>query len=151
MKSIFFAFSILIFSFSGNSQSNVLEEINQKYSMFTNGDILVSPDFTYKSGNFLKSKNPYELNLVGVYYNDNSQNTTDFRSLKNPIKVSGITYVKYNSENGSIHKGDPVTSSSVSGEAMKATQPGMILGVALEDATNSNGLVKIRILIQYMR
>jgi len=34
---------------------------------------------------------------------------------------------------------------------MKATQSGMIIGIALEDANPSNGLVKIRILIQYVK
>ncbi len=151
MKKSFLLLAFLIISFSTFSQSNVLEEINQKYVSFSNGDILTSIDFSYKSSNFLKSKKPYQLNIIGVYYNDNPQEIIDFRKLKNPIKVSGVTYVKFNTENGLILKGNPVTSSSMPGVAMKATQPGMILGVALEDATNPNGLVKIRILIQYLK
>ncbi len=33
---------------------------------------------------------------------------------------------------------------------MKSTKSGMILGVALEDASKQKGLIKIRLLIQYI-
>ncbi len=118
---------------------------------FDNGDVLISYIGTYHGGNFTKSKKPYSNYLLGVYYDDNPDKKPDPRYYKIPIKTSGITYVKYNNENGLIKSGDPVTSSSTSGVAMKATQSGMIIGIALEDATNANGLVKIKILIQYLR
>lgn len=142
---------IVSFQIFSLSAQDIIEEINEKYSNFSNGDILTSSDYTYKTGNFNKASTPYSNEIIGVYFNDNNSEVKDIRKYKNPIKISGITFVKYNSENGLIMSGDPVTSSSTPGEAMKATESGMILGIALEDASNSNGLVKIRILIQYVR
>ncbi len=118
---------------------------------FENGDVLISYIGTYQGGNFTISKEPYSNYLLGVYFDENKTEKRDPRYFIIPIKTKGITYVKYTNENGEIHKGDPVTSSNIPGVAMKATEPGMILGVALEDATNPNGLVKIRVLIQYLR
>jgi len=137
-----------IFSYSQENKSNVLFQ-NDNSVKYENGTVLISYIGTFHGRNFEISSTSYSPYLLGVYYDDNEE--INPKMYKIPIKTSGMTYVKYNTENGIIHAGDPVTSSSVSGEAMKATQPGMILGVALEDATNSNGLVKIRILIQYMR
>ncbi|GAG18680.1 unnamed protein product, partial [marine sediment metagenome] len=49
-----------------------------------------------------------------------------------PIALSGRVPTKVNSENGPIEVGDPLTSSSVPGVAMKATASGPIIGKALE-------------------
>ena len=45
--------------------------------------------------------------------------------------------------------GDFVTTSSTPGVSMKASETGMVLGLAIEDTNTDEGLVKIRILIQY--
>jgi hypothetical protein len=90
----------------------------------------------------------YDENMVGVY-NNNPENSPVFKA--NPVTSVGVTYVKYNSENGTIKKADLITSSSESGVGMKATQSGIVLGIALEDASASSGLIKIRVLIQYVK
>jgi len=124
---------------------------------FENGQIISSQDATLE-GNLSLSSLPYDNAMVGVFFKYNKQDIPSSPDgspvlvpKNNYVKIAGFANVKYNNENGPIKKGDYITSSSTPGIAMKATQPGMILGVALEDATNSNGLVKIRILIQYMR
>ena len=45
---------------------------------------------------------------------------------------------KVSSQNGIILKGDPLTSSSIPGVAMKATKAGRVIGYALENYENSN-------------
>jgi hypothetical protein len=51
-----------------------------------------------------------------------------------PLAIYGYFPAKVTLENGAIKRGDPLTSSSKSGYAMKATQACKIIGYALEDA-----------------
>jgi len=50
-----------------------------------------------------------------------------------PVALSGRVPVKVNTENGPIKVGDPLTSSSTPGVAMKATKAGAIIGTAMND------------------
>jgi len=58
------------------------------------------------------------------------------------LTLSGRVPTKVTAENGTIKIGDPLTSSGKPGVAMKATEPGKILGYAMEDY-NGEGVVKI--------
>lgn len=58
------------------------------------------------------------------------------------VALSGRIPVKVSTESGEIHAGDYLTTSSTPGVAMKATQPGIIIGQALEDYNpEGNGAV----------
>jgi hypothetical protein len=59
-----------------------------------------------------------------------------------PLAIYGYFPVKVTLENGAIHRGDPLTSSSKPGYAMKATQACKIIGYALEDA-NAEGMIQV--------
>jgi len=153
MKTKYIYFFFFLFSFSvlfAQKRSNIMA-----IEGFDNGNIVSSINCTTKNKISLSSLS-YDNFMIGVFVKESikssSKGTSPYLVTKeNVIKTTGIANVKYNLENGIIKKGDPVTSSSIDGEAMKATEPGMILGIALEDTKNSNGLVKIRIMIQYMR
>jgi len=56
----------------------------------------------------------------------------DFNPLKPYVALAGRVPTKVSTENGSIEPGDPLTSSSTPGVAMKATKSGPIVGKALE-------------------
>lgn len=64
-----------------------------------------------------------------------------------PVALAGRVPVKVSLENGSIHAGDALTSSTQPGVAMKATQAGRIIGYALEDYDGSQqlsaGVIKV--------
>ena len=51
------------------------------------------------------------------------------------VALTGRVPTKVSMNNGSIRVGDALVSSDVPGHAMKATQPGMVLGYALQDAS----------------
>ncbi len=53
------------------------------------------------------------------------------------VALVGRVPVKVSLENGDIKVGDPLTSASIHGYAMKATKPGMIIGHAMEAFTSS--------------
>lgn len=116
---------------------------------FTNGTIVSSENATTREQIRVSSK-PYDETIVGVYNDKPQPEGSQAMFKQNPIVTTGITYVKFNSENGQIKKGDFITTSSEGGVGMKATKTGMVLGVALEDASSSSGLLKIRVLIQYV-
>lgn len=59
-----------------------------------------------------------------------------------PLAIYGYFPAKVTMENGAIHRGDPLTSSSKAGYAMKATGACKIIGYALEDA-NSEGMIQV--------
>ncbi len=115
---------------------------------FTTGEIICSSNLQSIGNSLRKSQLPYDELIVGVFQ---KSDIADPHFAKNPVIHEGICSIKYNSENGTIKKGDPLASSSEAGVAMKAIKSGMIIGIALEDATASNGLVKMRILIQYIK
>lgn len=65
-------------------------------------------------------------------------------SVKNPkpIALDGRVPLKVSNENGPIAAGDPLTASSTPGYAMKATEPDMIVGYALENLSGSIGKIE---------
>jgi len=125
------------------------ESTSSSTTTFFNGAILSSENAVEHSQLQLSGKS-YDEYMIGVYYESKTAVHTATRA-PNPIVSQGITYVKCNSENGKIKKGDLITSSSKTGEGMKAIASGLVIGVALEDAPASGGLVKVRVLIQYVR
>lgn len=63
-----------------------------------------------------------------------------------PVGLLGQITTKVSGENGDISPGDPLTSSSTAGVAMKATKSGPIIGKALEGYTAS-GVSKIMVFV----
>ncbi len=55
-----------------------------------------------------------------------------------PLVTTGKAYVRVNSSNGTIKKGDFLTSSPVTGVAMKAAKSGYVLGTAIDDYNDTN-------------
>jgi hypothetical protein len=108
-----------------------------------------------------KSSKSYQGDLLGVISTAPNQLFADddvFSPEENPRPVTlvGRVPVKVNLQNGPIKTGDRLTSSNVPGIAMKATQPGQTIGIALESmssvsfaqvATGSPQYVKIVVAI----
>jgi hypothetical protein len=86
----------------------------------------------------IRSTAAYQSTILGVVsttpgFVAGSQTTDSF-----PIALVGRVPVNITDENGPIHAGDYLTSSSTEGYAMRATQAGRALGTALEDMDPSN-------------
>ncbi|MDP3986114.1 MAG: hypothetical protein Q8P77_01625, partial [Candidatus Veblenbacteria bacterium] len=88
-----------------------------------------------------RSSTMYQSTLIGVVSTQPNQVYAEdaFVPEENPrpIAIAGRVPVKVNLENGPIHTGDLLTSSSVPGEAMKATAAGMVVGQALSSYDGS--------------
>ncbi|MFA5128324.1 MAG: hypothetical protein WC457_05040, partial [Patescibacteria group bacterium] len=92
-----------------------------------------------------KASSSYDNQIIGII-SDKSQagdfNSTGGSSIKstdNPdvLALSGRVRVKVTTDNGPIKKGDKLTSSNRSGYAMKATEEGPTIGIAMDDFTGS--------------
>ncbi|PLW99725.1 MAG: hypothetical protein C0594_16735 [Marinilabiliales bacterium] len=147
MKTIYTYIIILSLTFVSSS---IFAQKHQKINnlVFPNGTILSSSDGT-KVGKLVPASFDTRNLMVGVYLNQGNSNSSEMARIESKLVTDGVRNVKVNSENGKIKKGDPITSSSTPGEGMKATESGIILGIATEDATN--GYVQVRILIQYLK
>ena len=146
---------ILVVSLSSHTffaQENSVRPI-KPFHDFVNGEIVCSDNIKPLVNGLRKNTEAYDHYVIGVfqqiaYVNENGET---IYSKKSPVMQEGLCQVKFNSENGPIKKGDALTSSSEPGVAMRATKSGMIIGLALEDAPSVSGLIKVRVLVQYLK
>lgn len=155
MKNIAYSLFILVFMmlFHQTVSAQKSDPLIQNYS-FANGQIISSENGTLQSAYTVSDRATDPL-MIGVWVHvdfvPNSDGSPQLLPKSDVLVADGIVEVLFNSENGRIKKGDPVTSSSKPGEAMKATDTGIILGIALEDADENSGLITIRVMIQFMK
>jgi len=118
------------------------------------GDI-VAPD--PQNPNFIvKTSQSYQNSLIGVISTNpgfimtgNDDFFTSGKISKDNerlVALAGRVPVKVSTENGEIKVGDLLTSSSKPGVAMKATEPGRVIGIALEPY-NGEGIGKIMVFV----
>jgi hypothetical protein len=104
------------------------------------GTVMVMGDDGYKSA--VPSSQEYDQKAIGVISDDAAVVMGRVEGPnKSIIAMVGVVKVKVVGYNGDIEKGDLLTTSNVSGYAMKATEPkiGTILGKALEDFSGEKG------------
>jgi hypothetical protein len=68
-----------------------------------------------------------------------------------PLAVAGMIPVKVTTENGPIHPGDLLVSSSISGHAMRAPEmpaPGTVIGKAMQSLESGRGTVEMLVMLR---
>jgi F0F1-type ATP synthase membrane subunit c/vacuolar-type H+-ATPase subunit K len=111
------------------------------------GDILNS-----SNGNLILTNSTYSNHLFGVVQEQSVIVYRDVAHTGTPVATGGIVVVNVSGINGPIKKGDYVTSSTLPGKGMKATQSGYVIGTALEDFSgeaNSTGKMQVSLRIEY--
>lgn len=101
-----------------------------------------------KEGLF-RSNIPYDENIVGVVGETPILVFSKPTPTTLPIVFFGETLVRVSNINGEIKKRDFITSSKKPGIGQKAIQSGFVLGKALEDFNQEEGLIRAEINIQY--
>lgn len=92
------------------------------------GNIISATDYGY-----ILSKTPYDTQIYGVITKKPAMSFgSDKQKSAKPVITEGKTYLTVSTINGSIKEKDFVTSSSLPGVGQKATEPGFVLGTALE-------------------
>lgn len=121
---------------------------------FGPGDVLViDPDHPDK---FLKSAEPYSTAVLGVYSTKPGvlgRHQTGAKSDSEvPMAMVGIVPTKVSAENGAIHPGDLLVTSSNNGYAMKGTDRsrmlGAVIGKALGRLDSGTGVIEIGVTLQ---
>jgi hypothetical protein len=82
---------------------------------------------------------PYDPQVIGIVSQD-AGILFDSGSSKNsyPVVSQGKVYILVSAKNGTIKKGDLITTSTIPGVAVKADADGYVLGTALEEYKNTN-------------
>ena len=105
-------------------QTATVSRSSQSYDPLLVGVVSTNPGLVFDHG---------QTSLAG----DNSNKITADKTI---VALTGRVPVKVVVDNGPIQIGDPITSSARSGWGMKATQPGKIIGYALENI-EADGMV----------
>jgi len=116
------------------------------------GDVLViSPEVDRAVA---LSTSPNSTAIAGVYSTEpgfiGGGGAEDVAPNRIPVAIVGIVPVKVSAENGPIKRGDLLTSASLPGYAMKATQilPGAILGKAMGELQSGTGVIEVLLLLK---
>jgi len=113
------------------------------------GDVVKISSFEEDKPFIAKTNTSYEKTLLGVVSTDPYDIFGDVyldRDNAKPIALAGRVPTKVSTENGPIRIGDLLTSSRTAGVAMKATEPGLIIGMALENFDRP-GVGKIKVFV----
>jgi hypothetical protein len=122
-------------------------------SDYETGDVLVAS----ASGSELmeRSAAPYSHAVVGVYsrspaFTGGRTLDLDSKAAGVPVVIMGIVRCKVSAENGPIHPGDLLVTSSTPGHAMRAgdAQPGTVLGKALGALNDGTGTIQVLVMPQ---
>jgi hypothetical protein len=121
-----------------------LAEVYYSHDNTEPGDLL-SIDGSLNAG-VKKTSSAYESSLLGIVttkpgYVLSDSEGADPTAQPVQMALTGRVPVKVSNENGAIKTGDALTSSSKPGVAMKATGPGWVIGVAMQDFDAENGKV----------
>ena len=103
------------------------------------------------------SSEPYATNVAGVFSTKpgiigSQHEMGEYPENEIPVAMVGIVPCKVSTENGPIHRGDLLVTSSTSGFAMKGTDrtrlAGAILGKAMQSLESGTGVIEVMIATQ---
>ncbi len=140
-----FTFHFSLFTFPAHAQFNIANIYDISDPQIKEGDILI---FDPEKG-LQKASLPYDSHLFGIFQ---EQPGIVFRRADGsgkPVVRSGIAKVNVSLSNGEIKKGDSITSSASPGFGMKASSPGYVVGIALEDSKKDRGQIDVAIDISF--
>lgn len=131
-------------------------DVTGERKQYEPGDVLViDPDH---AGKFLKSAEAYSTMVAGIYSTRpglvGRRQTSDKSHMKDevPMAMVGIVPTKVSAENGAIHAGDLLVTSSKLGYAMKGTDRsrmlGAVVGKALGTLNQGTGEMEVLVTLQ---
>lgn len=130
-------------------------DVTGERTTFEPGDLLVIDPKQH--GHFQKASTPYSRLVGGVYatkpgVTGRRQPRSKSQDEEVPMAMVGIVPTKVSTENGPIHDGDLLVSSSTPGYAMKGTSSrrltGAVLGKALGTLESGKGIIEVLISLQ---
>lgn len=118
------------------------------------GDVLVLSDDT--TTDIAKSVGPYSTSVAGIYSTKpgivGRRQLTPKSDAEVPMAMVGIVPTKVSAENGPIHRGDLLVTSSMMGYAMKGTDRsrmlGAVVGKAMGSLESGTGVIEVLVTLQ---
>jgi hypothetical protein len=140
------AFFFSFFASAQATSSGLSEELLIQGEVVNEGDVIISRD-----NEFFVSSEPYIDDFVGVVSREALISVIEKTSEKGkyPVIRTGTALINVTGYNGSIKRGDLITTSPIKGHGMLADHAGYVLGYALSDfeAANKESTGKIDVMI----
>jgi len=132
--------------YAGNGYVDIAEHINAASDVEPGDVVVIDPDHDEC---VVKSTKPYDTTVAGIISTDPAFLIGN-SDTKTPLSLAGRVPCKVSAENGPIHRGDLLTTSSTPGHAMKATELklGTILGKALGELESGTGVIYVLVTLQ---
>lgn len=130
----------IVYDGTASSPASDLAEVYPSNEILVAGDVVALD--TNAPGKIKKTSTSYEAKLFGAISTKPAVRMGS-EIVGYDVALTGRVSVKVSSENGAIAVGDPLTSSGTPGYAMKATEPGMIVGFALETHATGLGVIAV--------
>ncbi len=137
---------------TGTFQTQTGSDFAEEFSVSSEleaGTVVVMDNNGYKS--VKSSTSAYDNTVIGIVSDNPSIIAGRVDSEKKVIvAMIGVVSVKVSDVNGSIRKGDLLTTSNISGYAMKSSEfkPGTVIGKALENLNAKKGMIKVLVNLQ---
>jgi hypothetical protein len=130
-------------------------DVTGERGQYEPGDVMtIDPDHP---GSFLKATERYSTLIAGVYstkpgFTGRRQPASKPKDGEVPMAMVGIVPTKVSAENGPIHTGDLLVTSSTPGHAMRGTDrsmlAGAVVGKALGSLDSGTGVIEVLISLQ---
>ena len=127
---------------TGLSRADIAENYSVEDSSIEAGDLVrIKTDQSSSTEKYIieKTSKPYDSQMIGAISTEPAMIFGEKgKDNLRPVALVGRVPVKVTTKNGAISAGDYLTSSNIPGVAMKATEPGMIIGKALESYSSAS-------------
>jgi len=132
--------------FAGTGYVDIAEHIDAASDVGPGDVVVIDPE---NDERVVKSTKPYDTSVAGIISTDPAL-LIGRSDTKTPLALAGRAPCKVSAEDGPIHRGDLLTTSSTPGHAMKATEPklGTILGKALGELKSGTGVIYVLVILQ---
>jgi hypothetical protein len=132
--------------YAGNGYADIAEHIDTTNDVEPGDVVVIDPDHDER---VMKSTKPYDTSVAGIISTDPAL-LIGKSDTETPLALAGRAPCKVSAENGPIHRGDLLTTSSTPGHAMKATEPqfGTIVGKALGELESGTGVIVVLVTLQ---
>ena len=125
--------SVSVFAQTDNVATGVALPVLINEKSVKDGDIITVTSDGYKLSSYA-----YDPSIYGVVTTNPAISLREKNSKASSVISLGNAPVRVSAVNGPIKKNNPITSSKILGVGQKADINGFILGIALEDYSNSN-------------
>jgi hypothetical protein len=131
-------------------------EVSGERTRYEPGDVLAID--SSNPGRVIKSSEKYSTTVAGIYSTKpgaigRRQTTAQTKNgTEVPMAMVGIVPTKVSAENGAIHPGDILVTSSIPGHAMKGTDrslfAGAVVGKAMGSLDSGTGVIEVLVSLQ---